>query len=322
MLAAWLDAKRARGRIILRIEDIDLQRTQDGAQDGILRDLEWLGLDWDGAITVQSARMDRFEAALEKLARMDRIYPCTCSRKEIALASSAPHGPSDEGPRYPGICRPHAAAGCGPSRTEGPGRAGARAAGIKREQPERRPRVLKDGAKKAAEGRTPSIRLKTMPGDTVAHTDRRFGAVDQDVYEAVGDFILKRADGMWAYQLAVSVDDLEEGVTDIVRGSDLLRSTPRQILLRRLLDPSAPPLSTLHVPLILGPGGQRLAKRDGAIAVADRRARGQSPDSLVGELAWSLGQLPNKQDVRAEELVELWDPQKIPLEDQKLEAIE
>ncbi len=282
MLAAWLDARAAGGRILLRVEDIDLQRTVKGAAEEIMRDMTWLGLDWDDAPSFQSARMDRYEAALEALAKNDRIYACTCSRKEIALASSAPHGPSDEGPRYPGTCR--------------------------------------NGAAVRAD-RVPSLRLKTEPGDFIAHTDRRFGVVDQNVHEEVGDFILKRADGMWAYQIAVSVDDLEQGVNAIVRGSDLLRSTPRQILLRRFLDPHAQPISSLHVPLILGPGGQRLAKRDGAVAVADRRAAGQSPESLVGELAWSLGQLPDRTPTRARDLIAIWDPQKIPLEDKKLSEL-
>jgi glutamyl-tRNA synthetase len=119
----------------------------------------------------------------------------------------------------------------------------------------------------------------------------------------------------------VSVDDLEQGVTSIVRGSDLLRSTPRQLLLRRLLDPAAAPLQTLHVPLILGPGGQRLAKRDGAIAVADRRASGQTPESLIGDLAFSLGQLAARAPIRARELISVWDPSRVPLQDRELAEI-
>jgi glutamyl-tRNA synthetase len=282
MLAAWLDARAHGGRILLRIEDIDLQRTVKGAADEIRRDLEWLGLDWDGEPTAQSTRVPIYEAALEKLAALGRTYPCTCSRREIALASSAPHGPSDEGPRYPGTCR---------------------------------------NGSTPKEGRTASIRFKAEPSDLVRHSDRRFGSIDQRVFDAVGDFILKRADGMWAYQLAVSADDLEQGVNHIVRGSDLLGSTPRQLLIRRLLDPVAAAVETLHVPLILGPSGQRLAKRDGAIAVADRRARGQSPESLAGELAWSLGQIPEKRPLAAHELIALWDPGRIPLEDRRLEEL-
>lgn len=291
-LAAWLDARANRGKILLRIEDVDTQRTVQGAVDGILGDLEWLGLDFDEGPGrdpglgrgpyVQSERAERYEALLRRLDSIGRTYRCSCSRKEIALASSAPHGPSDEGPRYPGTCRSGAAL-----RTDRPA----------------------------------SIRLRTERSDVVVHTDRRFGRADQNIHAAVGDFVLFRADGMWAYQMAVAADDLEQGVTSIVRGADLLSSTPRQLLLRQLLDPAAPPLETLHVPILLGPTGQRLAKRDGAIAVADRRARGQTGEALIGELAFSLGQLDRPIPIRAQELVEAWDPSKVPLEDQKLEGL-
>lgn len=282
-LAAWLDARKHRGAMILRIEDIDLQRNVPGAAEAMARDLEWLGLDWDIGPIHQSARFDRYQTALDVLERAGRIFRCTCTRKEIFGVSSAPHGPNDEGPRYPGTCR------------EGP--------------PAERP------------DRAAAVRFKTFPGDRVAHLDRRYGPIDQDVHAQAGDFILKRADGMWAYQLAVSVDDLENGVTAIVRGADLFSSTPRQILLRRLLDPKAPPLSTLHVPLILGPGGQRLAKRDGAVALSDRRDEGKTPEQVLGVLAHSLGQTPDSAPIRAQELIELWDPAKIPTEDRKLSAL-
>ena len=279
-LAAWLDARARGGRILMRIEDIDLARAVPGAAEAIMDDLRWLGLDWDEGPDVggprgpyvQSARFDRYRAALERLGALGRVFACTCSRKEIALASSAPHGPSDEGPRYPGTCR-----------------AGA---------PER-------------PGRSPSVRFRTEPGDRVAHVDRLFGEVTQDLAEAVGDFVLLRADGMWAYQLAVTVDDLEQGVTSVVRGADLLASTPRQLFLRRLLDPGAPPLETLHVPLVLGPSGQRLAKRDRASAVADRRALGEPPERVVGWLAASLGLVPPGTEIAARELVPLWDVAKL-----------
>jgi glutamyl-tRNA synthetase len=281
-LAAWLDARKSGGRILLRIEDIDLQRNVPGAAEALMQDLEWLGLDWDGEPSFQSARFDRDQSALAALERSGRVFRCTCSRREIALASSAPHGPNDEGPRYPGTCRSGAL-----------------------ERPDR----------------PASIRFKTEPGDFVRHTDRRYGPVDQNIHEEAGDFILKRSDGMWAYQLAVVVDDLEQGVNTIVRGADLLRSTPRQILLRELLDPRAEPIASLHVPLILGPTGQRLAKRDGAVAVADQRAAGVTAEVLVGELAKSLGQLERAEPVRPPDLVAAWDPAKIPTEDRQLREI-
>lgn len=283
MLAAWLDARKHSGRILMRIEDIDLHRNVAGAAEAMLADLDWLGMDFDGEVIFQSRRFARYEAILEQLRRDGRIYECFCSRKEIALASSAPHGPNDEGPRYPGTCR----------------------AGT----------VVRPD-------RIPSIRFRTSVEDFVAHTDRRFGAVDQNVHESAGDFVLKRGDGMWAYQLAVSADDLENGVNQVVRGADLLHSTPRQILIRRTVDPQAPKLDTLHVPLILGPGGQRLAKRDGAVAISDRRAEGKTAEAIVGELAFSLGQTETNAPMAARELIEHWDAAKIPLDDRKLSEIE
>ncbi len=274
-LAAWLDARKAGGRILLRIEDVDEARVVPGAAEGLVEDLRWLGLDFDGPITTQSQRYPRYEAAIAQLAAQGRVYPCTCSRREIALAS-APHGPEDDGPRYPGTCREAA-------------------------QPK--------------EGRRPALRLRTEPGDRVEFRDVVFGAFAEDVHQRVGDFVLQRSDGLWAYQLAVSVDDLEQGVTRVVRGSDLLASTARQSLLRRLLDPCAPPLETLHVALVRGADGARLAKRHGSPTVAERRARGHSPQSVVGLLATSLGLIPAGNSSNPQDLLPLWDPSRLSQDD-------
>jgi glutamyl-tRNA synthetase len=274
-LAAWLDARAAGGALILRIEDIDADRCVPGAADDIMRDLEWLGLSWDHgpdtggphAPYTQSQRTDLYLDALERLAALGRTFPCTCSRKEIALAASAPHGPSDEGPRYPGTCR---------------------------------------DAYHPRPGRSPAFRLRTELGDVITHTDRALGPLDQDVHAAVGDFILRRTDGLWAYQLAVTVDDLAQGVTAIVRGADLASSTPRQLLLRRLLDPDAGQLDTLHVPLMLGEDGQRLAKRSGSTTLEAHRAAGRRPEAIIGALAAGLGLVPEGTEARPEALVEAW----------------
>jgi len=266
-LAAWLDARAHDGSLRMRMEDIDLGRTVAGSADSILLDFEWLGLTWDGPVMVQSERFELYQAALEGLTQRDRTFPCTCSRKEIALASSAPHGPSDEGPRYPGTCRQGAL-----------------------DKP----------------GRRPSVRLRTRPTDLVSHTDRLLGPLDQDVDAQVGDFVLKRADGMWAYQMAVTVDDLAQGITCIVRGDDLASSTPRQLLLRRLLDHDAPPLQTLHVPLMLDADGRRMAKRAGSTTVAQHREAGLRPQALIGQLAASLELVPEGTEARPDELIEAW----------------
>ncbi|MCB9651008.1 MAG: tRNA glutamyl-Q(34) synthetase GluQRS [Deltaproteobacteria bacterium] len=274
-LAAWLDARAAGGVLLLRIEDIDTDRCVKGAADDIMRDLEWLGLSWDygpdtggpHAPYTQSERTDRYLAALDVLGQQGRTFLCTCSRKEIALTASAPHGPSDEGPRYPGTCR---------------------------------------DAFRPRPGRNPAVRLRTELGDVITHHDRALGALDQDVHAAVGDFILRRTDGLWAYQLAVTVDDLAQGVTTIIRGADLAGSTPRQLLLRRLLDADAGPVDTLHVPLMLGEDGQRLAKRSGSTTVAAHREAGRRPEAVLGELATGLGLVPEGVEVGAEALVEAW----------------
>lgn len=250
----------------MRIEDIDGPRTVPGSADAILADLEWLGLDWDDTPTLQSDRTDRYHAALARLDTLGRTFPCTCSRKEIREASSAPHGPT--GAVYPGTCR------AGPSH----------------------------------EDRTPAIRFRTEPGDRVRHVDAVYGAFEQDVHTEVGDFVLLRSDGLWAYQLAVSVDDLEQGVTCVVRGADLLDSTPRQKLIRELLDPNAPALDSVHVPLIVDADGQRLAKRHRARPI---RALGEAPESIVGHLARSLG-LTSEQKIRPAELLSAFDRARLP----------
>lgn len=196
-----------------------------------------------------------------------------CTCSRKEIAASAPHE-GEDGPRYPGTCRDHF-----------------------------QPR----------EGRAPAFRLRTEVDDVVRHVDRRYGEIVQAVHEVVGDFVLRRADGLWAYQLAVTVDDLLQGINSIVRGADLLSSTPRQLLLRGLLDPAAPPLETLHVPLVLGPTGERLAKRDQAAAIASLRADGVTPEEVVGRLAASLGLVPAGTRIRAAELVPLWQVERIPV---------
>jgi glutamyl-tRNA synthetase len=282
-LAAWLDARAHGGRLILRIEDVDTARAIPEAYLDIPRDLEWLGLDWDegpgapgpAAPYVQAERAPRYEAALAHLDALGRTFRCTCSRREIREAS-APHGPGDEGPRYPGTCRDRF-----------------------------RPRP----------GRTPAVRLRTEPGDRFDIDDRLLGRFEQDVFRDVGDFVLRRSDGLWAYQLAVTVDDLEQGVTCVVRGADLQSSTPRQLLLRELLAPDAPPLETLHLPLLLGPKGTRLSKRDGAVPIARQREAGCAPQVVVGRLAASLGLVPPGTAARPADLVARWRDAKLPTED-------
>lgn len=243
-LLGWLQARAAGGQFLLRIEDLDPDRSQAAAIDGIFEDLRWLGLDWDGPVLKQSDRSAVYEAALAQLG--DRVYPCWCSRAEIARAASAPHA-GEEGPRYPGTC----ARGAAPKP-----------------------------------GRTPALRFRAAKGET-AFVDLVHGRYAQDVDAAVGDFVVRRADGVASYQLAVVVDDAAQGITDVLRADDLLASTPRQLQLYAALGLSPPRFA--HVPLLVDAEGKRLAKRDGALTIAALRAQGRTPEDVVGQLAESSG---------------------------------
>jgi len=231
-LASWLDARANGGRWLVRIEDLDTPRNVPGAAEAILGQLERLGLLADEAPTRQSARTPLYDQALDRLVAAGRAYPCGCSRRDLALAGPpAAVGRLRHADRvYPGTCR------------EGLNGKPAR-----------------------------SIRLRTVGSGTdgisatdepVVWTDRRLGTIAQDVAASVGDFVLKRADGVWAYQLAVVVDDAAQGVTDIVRGEDLASNTARQILLQRLLGLPTP--RYLHTPLVLAASGDKLSKQTGA----------------------------------------------------------
>ena len=225
-LASWLDARAHGGAWLVRIEDVDAPRCVAGAAEHILAQLAGCGLLPDEAPWRQSQRGAAYAAALAKLAAAGQAYPCGCTRSDIAraLAASGVQRPRHGEAVYPGSCRP-----------ERGGLAG-----------------------RAAR----SVRLRLDEGETVAWSDRRLGAQAQDVARAVGDFVLHRADGLWAYQLAVVVDDAAQGITDVVRGADLADNTPRQIALQRRL--ALPRPRYLHVPLVLGPDGEKLSKHNGA----------------------------------------------------------
>ena len=254
-LASWLDARAARGRWLVRIEDLDTPRTVPGAAADILRTLERLGLDWDGEVLYQSQRLATYRAALATL----DTYWCGCTRREIADSSI---GLAADGAQiYPGTCR----AGLAPGKT---------------------PRAL---------------RLRTA-GEEIAFADRVQGAQMQVLGREVGDFVLLRADGQFAYQLAVVVDDAEQKVTDVVRGADLLDSTPRQIYLQRLLGFATP--RYLHVPAVVNAAGEKLSKQTGAQPIDP----GRRSQALRHALAF-LGQ-PETDDLA--QAVRDWNPALIP----------
>jgi glutamyl-tRNA synthetase len=271
-------ARRAGGRLVVRMEDLDTPRVLPGKDAAILDDLRWLGLRWDegpdreggpASPYVQSQRLPLYAAAADLLAARGLTYLCDCSRAEIARVASAPHA-GDEGPRYPGTCRPH-------------------------------------GMKDRPFRRAPALRLAVPEGAAVTVDDAVLGPVHEDVAAVTGDFVLRRGDGVYAYQLAVVVDDLAMGITEIVRGGDLASSAPRQALLARLL--GGPPPRFAHIPLLLGPDGTRLAKRAPGMTLRDQRAAGRSSRDLCQALARAYGHDIGDQgdpvDALAEELS--WD---------------
>lgn len=252
-LASWLDARAAGGRWLLRIEDLDAPRVQPGASDAILRSLDALGLHWDGEVVYQSRRLPHYKQALAQLGT--HIYPCGCSRREIA--DSSLRMAADGAQIYPGTCR----GGLAPGKL-------ARA-----------------------------LRVRTTEGE-IAFDDRVQGRQKQAVSREVGDFVLHRADGQFAYQLAVVVDDAAQGITDVVRGADLLDSTARQIHLQRLLGYSRP--RYLHVPAAVNAAGEKLSKQTGAAPV-DR-------SSIRAALEF-LGQ---DETDDSQEALQNWQPARIP----------
>jgi glutamyl-tRNA synthetase len=268
-LASWGWARREGGSALLRIEDLDRPRVVPGAEMRILEDLAWLGLRWDEPVLRQSQRDDAYEHAIACLSAAGRVYPCDCSRAEIARAASAPHA-GEEGHEtvYPGTCRDL--------------------------DPARRMK------------RSPSLRFR-VPDEEVAYVDAIAGSVAQHLPHDVGDFVLKRGDGVFAYQLAVVVDDLATNVTHVVRGADLVASTPRQIALARALG-GTPPVYA-HVPLVVGSDGARLEKRTAGITLRELRRGGVSAECILGELAHGLGMAETRAPSTAESVVEsLRDP--------------
>ena len=272
-LIAWLAARSSGGRILLRIEDIDTSRVRPGATEAAIVDLQWLGLDWDAGPYVQSERIATYADALERLREREQIYPCTCTRAEIARAASAPH-PGEEGPTYPGTC------------------AGRSAADARR---------LGD--------RPFSWRFRVPTGE-VGWDDLFRGRLALDPARDGGDFLVARSPFAPSYQLAVVVDDLAMGVNQVIRGDDLVPSTPRQILLARALDGQPPVYG--HVPLVVDPNGRRLAKRDGAIKLSALREGGVDPRRLVGWVARSCGWTDRVEPSTAADWIGRYDPAMIP----------
>lgn len=284
-LLAWLQIRSMNGEFILRIEDIDGPRSKAEYAERIPEDLRWLGLDWEegpdvggpSGPYVQSLRLAYYAEVLGALDKLGRMYPCYCSRAELAAIASAPHGLASEGPAYPGTCR--------------------RMAGSR------------ELAEKAAR-KAPSVRFE-IPAEPLMFVDEAAGLQSVPA-GAGGDFIVKRADGILAYQLAVVADDAAMGITHVLRGYDLLDSTPRQIWLYLALDWQVPHFA--HVPLLLGPDGSRLSKRHGGITLADMRQRQIRPETVLGLIAHGYGLLDRFEPVTAKELIPLFALDALPKE--------
>lgn len=265
-MVAWLRARALGGRVVLRIEDLDHPRDKPGAAAQAVEDLRWLGFDWDEEC-VQSGRLDLYRGAIRRLHEAGLAYPCVCSRRDVESAQSAPH--AGEQLFYPGTCR-----------------------GRFRTWPEAQ----------AAKGSAPCWRFRVGDDAVVAFEDAFAGHYEADVARTLGDFPLARDEGGAGYTLAVVVDDLEMGVTEVVRGDDLLAATPAQILVARALGAKRE-LGYCHVPLVVGPDGLRLAKRHGDTRVAAYRERGVSARRIVGFLAASCGWCEEGEEIALADLV-------------------
>lgn len=251
-LVAWWSARAQGGEIVMRIEDLDQGRATPEFVDAALRDLEWLGIDWDGAPYTQSDGFERLRAAIDGLVEAGLAYPCTCTRGDLKAAQSAPQLGELE-PRYPGTCRD---------------------------------RYASVAEAKRASGRDPGIRFR-VPEGRETFDDVLCGPQSFDVQASVGDFLIARRDGAPAYQLAVVVDDAWQRVNEVVRGDDLLASTARQAALQRAL--GLPHPRWAHVGLVVDAGGRRLAKRERDLGLSELRARGVDPRRIVAWAARSLG---------------------------------
>lgn len=277
-LASWLQMRQAGGEFVLRIEDIDKSRSREAFAEQLQEDLLWLGIDWDEGPRVggacgpyeQSRREVLYEEAISRLEQAGRLYPCYCSRSELKSVGTAPHGLVSEGAAYPGFCRSLSAE-------------------------ERQAR---------AAGKTPALRFR-MPPHALPFRD---GLAGPQSYagDALGDFVVKRADGMFSYQLAVTVDDAAMGITDVLRGADLLDSTPRQLALYEALGLRAPDFA--HLPLLVDSSGRRLSKRDNALTLAALRQAGVAPERLIGILGHLAGWLDRPEPCTAQELIPRFGP--------------
>jgi glutamyl-tRNA synthetase len=282
-LLAWLSARAQGGQVVLRIEDLDGPRVKPTATADAMEDLRWLGLDWDEgpdsggphAPYIQTSRAQFYDRAAEDLRAKGYLYACVCTRSDIERAASAPH-PGEEGSRYPGTCRD---------------------------------RFESEAQASAASGRGAALRFR-VPPEPIAFHDVGRGPQSIDVSEQVGDFVIRKGNGTASYQLAVVVDDAAMGITEVVRGDDLVASTPRQLMIYAALGLRPP--SFRHVPLVVGLDGLRLAKRHGDTRVSTFAQQGIRAERLVGLLAHWCGLGPTGSECMPRDLVAHFEWDRVP----------
>ena len=281
-LLSWLSAKSQNGAWVLRIEDIDPQRSHQKYADQLMADLEWLGLTWDEGPFYQSQRGAIYEEYLEKLHTLGLTYPCYCTRADI-MATQAPHE-SDGRIVYKGTCRPAII-----------------------------PASVSDGSPSSL----PAATRLFVPDTALSFTDGHYGAQSVNLATHCGDFILRRKDGAWAYQLAVVVDDALMGITEVVRGRDLLLSASQQLYLYDILSLNAPDF--IHFPLLCNAAGQRLSKRDKSLDMGELR-QSFTPEQIIGKIAHFAGQIDRTEPMNAQELLKIFEWNKVPLQDTIIEV--
>jgi glutamyl-tRNA synthetase len=277
-LINWLLARQNGWRVILRIEDIDGPRIKAGADTQAIEDLRWLGIDWDEGPVYQLPRMKLYQNAIEQLIEMKLAYPCVCSRKEVELAASAPHA-EDGATIYPGTCRDRFGS-------------------------------VEEARRES--GKAPAIRFR-VPDETIEWQDLFAGAIATNPARELGDFVIAKADGTPAYQLAVVCDDAAMGATHVIRGDDLLDSTPRQILLYRALGLEEEIPHYLHLPLVVGEDGRRLAKRHGDTRLSHYREQSVAPDRVLALIARWCG-MGEVETIKIREMIEQFDMDQVPRE--------
>lgn len=265
----WLYTRCHEGELLLRIEDLDTPRTKSWANQQAIDDLKWLGIDWDATAPLQSLRNSDYQEVLDALKQKQQVYPCTCSRSQIEACSSAPHESYLDGVVYSGQCTDRSA---------------------------------QDSERLDAQGLRYAWRFR-MPQSLMTWHDELLGPQSLDAKRLLGDFIIARNYGPAAYQLAVTVDDHAQGITLVLRGDDLVYSTYRQLAIYSAMNWPSP--SWMHVPLVVGPDGKRLAKRHGDTRLAEFRAQGFKPQQILGSIAQSLSLTNSDAPLSASDLLSI-----------------